>query len=210
MSCPCVSLSVLGEEPVVDAQRPQYPALGQNTTLDCDCGGMQCEQVAWFRIFLYSVQMLGLSNQADRVTYGPQLELKVRVSKRSGAGYSLRIFSTTTADRGMYACIIKVRGNDKNSYELVRGGTLLLPGGQYYNKYYYTTWLVLTFLFSTRCPADGCGSLVLWPLVGMASALCVTLVCTLLYYSRDRKNKHGRRWKMLFLFFILTKIQRSH
>lgn len=173
-----------------------YPKLWDNETLDCECGQLSCDQVLWFRTLSHSdrVEFIGKGNQADRVIYGKGFtEPRFKIRKRGSSTYSLRIVEVTQDDTGTYSCVLK----EKNE-EILRPGVLLLPG---------VTMPSLTQRPKTkappsakpRCPCpkpkqgrqDGCGHLVLWPLVGLIGGLSLALICTLYYFSRlPKKCRH--------------------
>ncbi|XP_072288354.1 uncharacterized protein cd8b [Eucyclogobius newberryi] len=172
-----------------DPVRTLYPPLGEDQSLECDCETLPCEQVTWFRTLTPggAVQFLGRSNQADRVSYAEDLKDKFQIS-RAGSGYSLRVLNTSTADRGVYSCVLKIRKTE----DLWRTGVILRPG----ESPDFDDPVTATPPGPSHCHCNsdtptGCGSMVLWPLVGLSSALSLTLLCTIYYYyNLPRKCRH--------------------
>uniref|UniRef100_A0A3B4AH17 Ig-like domain-containing protein n=1 Tax=Periophthalmus magnuspinnatus TaxID=409849 RepID=A0A3B4AH17_9GOBI len=182
-----LSLSVPGQDFAVEPVRFLYPVLGQDQTMDCDCDSFHCEQVTWFRTLTTEgvIQVLGRSNQADRVSYESGMEKKFQILKKAGSGYSLRIRNTSTADRGVYSCVLKTHRTE----ELWKRGVLLLPGESPVTEPSKEAPrpppVPLHCSCQTHSHSTGCGSLILWPLVGVASTLCLTLLCTVYYYYSE-------------------------
>ncbi|XP_029948302.1 uncharacterized protein cd8b [Salarias fasciatus] len=172
-----------------------YPKLRGSETLECDCADFSCDSVYWFRSVFNSdeVEFIGKCTNAERVYYGNVAKTRLTLNKKGSSSFMLRISKLTEADSGIYSCVLKNRTND----EMWKSGTLLLPG----------------VTPPTEPPAikppppvkpgcrcvntkprqapDGCGSLVLWPLVGLISALAFALLCVLYYFSRlPKKCRH--------------------
>ncbi|KAK7916042.1 hypothetical protein WMY93_011803 [Mugilogobius chulae] len=171
-----------------------YPVLGLDQSLDCDCGGLVCEQVTWFRTLTPGGvgEFLGRLNQADRLSFGEGFKSKMAITKKGGSGFSLRIQNVSEGDRGVYSCVLKIRGTTE---DLWRGGTLLLPGETPPTETPTQKPRAPPEPRRCHCSSDthssGCGSLVLWPLVGLISVLGLALVCTLLYFhSLPKKCRH--------------------
>ncbi|XP_022075459.1 uncharacterized protein cd8b [Acanthochromis polyacanthus] len=183
------SSQTLLEDPVTE----RYPAIHNNETIDCDCVQSYCDFVYWF----YSnpntgkVQYIGKCNNADRDVYGHDVEKgRFKIHKRGSMSFVLRIIDVTEADAGIYSCILK----DKNQDELWKPGVLLRPGVAPPTP----PPKIKPKPAICRCPAknppasDGCGSMILWPLVGLVSSLALALICTLYYFSRlPKKCRHN-------------------
>ncbi|XP_040888915.1 uncharacterized protein cd8b [Toxotes jaculatrix] len=181
---------IVGQEPV----KVLYPKISASETIECDCADISCDSVYWFRITASNsaVQFIGKYNNADRSNYGTGVEeSQFKFSKRSGSCFVLRIVSVTQEDTGIYSCVLK----DKTNKEVWKPGSLLLPG---------VTPPTLPpptkrkppVKSLCRCPKKkppqgGCGSVVLWPLVGLAAGLALAIICTLYYFSRlPKKCRH--------------------
>uniref|UniRef100_A0A3Q3IGD3 Immunoglobulin V-set domain-containing protein n=1 Tax=Monopterus albus TaxID=43700 RepID=A0A3Q3IGD3_MONAL len=165
-----------------------YPKIPSTETLECDCGDITCDSVYWFRSISNQskIQFLGRCNNADRVNYGAGVnEARFKFNKRGSSSFVLRIINVTEIDTGIYSCVVK----EKSNMELWKAGTLLLPG---------VTPPTPPPKIKPKPPVkpvcscsneeisqDGCGSLVLWPLVGLITGLALALVCTLYYFSRE-------------------------
>uniref|UniRef100_A0A3P8RTV0 Cd8 beta n=1 Tax=Amphiprion percula TaxID=161767 RepID=A0A3P8RTV0_AMPPE len=175
------SSQTLLEDPITE----RYPEIHSNETIDCDCVHSHCDFVYWFYSNLNTgkVQFLGKCNNADRDIYGPDVKKgHFKIQKRGGMSFVLRIIDVTEADAGIYSCVLK----DKSQNELWKPGVFLRPG--------VTPPTPPPKIKPKprpsfcRCPAknppDGCGSMILWPLVGLVASLALALICTLYYFSR--------------------------
>ncbi|XP_042358235.1 T-cell surface glycoprotein CD8 alpha chain isoform X1 [Plectropomus leopardus] len=171
-----------------------YPKILSTEIIECNCANITCDSVYWFRSISnhLKVEFLGRCNSADRVRYGANVdEARFSLHRKSGASFALRIINVTEEDTGIYSCVLK----DRKNTEMWKPGILLRPGV-----------IPPTLPPKTkpkppvksvcRCPKknskqDGCGSLVLWPLVGIIAALAFALICTLYYFSRlPKKCRH--------------------
>ncbi|XP_029990646.1 uncharacterized protein cd8b [Sphaeramia orbicularis] len=170
-----------------------YPKINDSETVECECFNVSCDYVFWFRSPHNTVtfEYIGRSNNADRDAYSNDLfKSRFKIRKRSGVSYTLRINRVTQEDTGIYSCVLK----DNRYAEVWRPGVLLLPGvipptpppkpkpkpprsGCKCNK--------------KNQKSDECGSMVLWPLVGLIAGLSVAILCTLYYFSRlPKKCRH--------------------
>ncbi|XP_018555785.1 T-cell surface glycoprotein CD8 beta chain [Lates calcarifer] len=174
-----------------------YPSISSQETIECDCANISCDSVYWFRSTssesgdFKSWQYLGKCNNADRVNYGTGVEeSRFKLSKR-GNSFVLRITKVQKTDTGIYSCILK----DKSNNEVLKPASLLQPGVTAPTpppkpKPKPPVKPVC------RCPKknpppDGCGSMVLWPLVGLTAGLALAIICTLYYFSRlPKKCRH--------------------
>ncbi|XP_044031493.1 uncharacterized protein cd8b [Siniperca chuatsi] len=191
-----VSLWTSGSSQILQQEtaRVLYPKILSTEVIECDCVNISCDTVYWFRsISNHSkVQFLGKCNNADRATYGEGVETaRFKLSRRSSMSFMLRIINVSEADAGIYSCILK----DRKNTEMWKPGIFLRPGV-----------IPPTLPPKTkpkppvksvcRCSKknssqDGCGSLILWPLVGLIAALALALICTLYYFSRlPKKCRH--------------------
>ncbi|KAM9536131.1 T-cell surface glycoprotein CD8 beta chain-like isoform 1-T1 [Salvelinus alpinus] len=178
----------------------RYPTIDDTEVLTCECSSRSCQTVFWFRTHHNSsgFQFLLSVNNADRYFHGPGVdEHRFKASKRdmgSKVAFTLRITQIKAEDAGLYSCMLQ---NQKEN-ELWRPGVLLRPG---------ETRPTLTPLTKPkpkpagiptgRCTKrnyqtpEGCGSKVLWPLVGVLLTLAVALIYTLYYFSRlPKKCRH--------------------
>ncbi|KAF1391334.1 hypothetical protein PFLUV_G00041040 [Perca fluviatilis] len=182
------SSQILQQEPV----NSLYPKILSTEEFGCDCGNISCDSVYWFRSISNhrKVEFLGQCTIV-RPTYGLDVD-KARFKLFSkSTSFTLRIINVTEEDAGIYSCVLK---NRKANIEMWKPGTLLLPG------------VIPPTLppkatpkppvkSVCRCPkknsSQGCGSLVLWLLVGLIAALALGLICTLYYFSRlPKKCRH--------------------
>ncbi|XP_037639038.1 uncharacterized protein cd8b [Sebastes umbrosus] len=185
------SSQILQQEPV----KVLYPAILSTESFECDCANISCDWVYWFRSNTnhLKVQFLGKSNNADRDSYGTDVDkTRIKINKRGSSSFTLRITNVTKEDTGIYSCVL----TDRKKTEMWKPGVLLLPGESPPTLPPPTLPPVKPVC---RCPKkkpppqapDGCGSLVLWPLVGFISALGLALICTLYYFSRlPKKCRH--------------------
>uniref|UniRef100_UPI0037E8CD0C T cell receptor beta variable 20-1 n=1 Tax=Semicossyphus pulcher TaxID=241346 RepID=UPI0037E8CD0C len=183
------SNTILLQEPV----KVLYPDILGTEALECDCFNISCDSVYWFYSSLTSgeVKFLGRCNNANRANYDAGLEKeRFKISKRGGSSFTLRISNVTEADTGIYSCLVK----DRKNTEVWKPGVLLLPGVPS-PTLTPKTKPKLSFNPVCRCPEnftqDGCGSLILWPLVGLIAILALALICILYYFSRlPKKCRH--------------------
>lgn len=194
------SPQTFGSEPV----KTLYPQINASEIMDCDCTPPYCEQVTWFRTLHpplqpnpdpkpnpNPVQFIGWANQAERTNYRPEAGDKFQITKRGASGYSLRVANVSVEDRGVYVCVLK----DRKIGELWRSGVLLLPGEspptEAPEKKTTTPSKPKCRCTKYKDTAEGCSPVVQWSLVGLISALSLTLLCTLYYYSRlPKKCRH--------------------
>ncbi|XP_041745232.1 T-cell surface glycoprotein CD8 beta chain-like [Coregonus clupeaformis] len=173
----------------------RYPPINDTEVLTCECSSRSCQTVFWFRTFHNNsgFQFLLSLNNADRTSHGPNLDKhRFKASKRDRGIFTLRIIKIRAEDAGLYSCMLQ---NQKEN-ELWRPGVLLRPG---------ETRPTLTPVTKPkpqgiprgRCTKSnyetpkGCGSKVLWPLVGVLLTLAVALIYTLYYFSRlPKKCRH--------------------
>ncbi|CAJ1051481.1 uncharacterized protein cd8b [Xyrichtys novacula] len=185
--------SVLGFSPILkeESVSVRYPKLLSNETIDCNCANISCDTVFWFRTISHTkeVQFIGKCNNANRETHGDGVDkTKFKLSKNGGLS-TLRIHSVTQEDTGIYSCVVK----DRKNSEMWRPGFHLLPGVSPPTVPPVTKSKPRV---PCRCSEDNsqqddCGSLILWPLVGIISTLALTLFCMLYYFSRlPKKCKH--------------------
>ncbi|XP_026202750.1 T-cell surface glycoprotein CD8 beta chain [Anabas testudineus] len=169
-----------------------YPKIHSSETMECECINITCDSVYWFRTIPNegSAKFLGRCNNAERVSHGTDVEqARFKLNKR-GMSFVLRIINVTHKDAGIYSCLLK----DKNNREMWKPGFLLQPGG---------TPPTLPPKTKPKPPVkpvctcknnpsqDGCGCLVLWPLVGLIAGLVLAIICTLYYFSRlPKKCRH--------------------
>ncbi|XP_070759208.1 uncharacterized protein cd8b [Enoplosus armatus] len=177
-----------------EAANVLYPELFSTEAIECDCMNISCDSVFWFRsISNHSkVQFLGKCNNADRATYGAGVETKrFKLSRKSGVSFALRIINVTEEDAGIYSCVLR----DRKNTEMWKPGVLLRPGvipptSPPVTKPKPPVKSVCRCSKKNSSP-DGCGSLILWPLVGLLAALALALICTLYYFSRlPKKCRH--------------------
>ncbi|XP_068999924.1 uncharacterized protein cd8b [Embiotoca jacksoni] len=181
------SSQILIQETVKD----RYPVISSTETIDCECSNFSCDHVYWFLTIPHkgTVTFLAKSNTANRVTYKTANETRFKFSKRGTASFVLRIIGVTEADAGIYSCVLK----DRSNAEIWRPGTRLRPGVTPPTPPPKTkpTAPVKSVCRCSRNNRDGCGYMVLWPLVGLLAALALILVCTLYYFSRlPKKCRH--------------------
>ncbi|XP_070704289.1 T-cell surface glycoprotein CD8 beta chain [Pempheris klunzingeri] len=174
-----------------------YPKILSTEDVDCDCSNIMCDLVSWYRsVSSHSkMQFLGKCNNADRATYGPGVDRKRFILKRrSSSSFSLRIINVTEEDAGVYFWVYSYAKNGTKT-GMWKPGILLRPGVTP-PTLPPETKSKTPVKSVCRCPKkkpsqDGCGSLSLWPLVGLAAALALALICTLYYFSRlPKKCRH--------------------
>uniref|UniRef100_A0A667WW71 Cd8 beta n=1 Tax=Myripristis murdjan TaxID=586833 RepID=A0A667WW71_9TELE len=173
-----------------------YPELLKAETVSCPCHSENCDFVYWFRTLFNddSVQFLVSCNLADRCTHGSDIvQSRFKVSSSKGS-FSLRIADVTKQDAGIYSCVVKVRGQE----EVWRPAAVVRPGEKAPTTVKPTTKRKPPVVPVCRCSktkkpqANSCGSMVLWPLVGLIAVLAVVLIGTLYYFSRlPKKCRHN-------------------
>ncbi|KAM3620788.1 uncharacterized protein V6R79_001963 [Siganus canaliculatus] len=171
-----------------------YPKILDTATIECDCAKISCDSVYWFRSISghSKLQYIGRCNNAGRPTYRDNKdEERFKFHRKSGTSFTLRILNVTEEDTGIYSCVL----TDLSKKEMWKPGVLLLPGVTPTTVAPTTKPKppVKTVCGCTKKKSskDGCGSLILWPLVGLNSALAVALLCTLYYFSRlPKKCRH--------------------
>ncbi|XP_074532984.1 uncharacterized protein cd8b [Halichoeres trimaculatus] len=172
----------------------RYPQIHSTEVIDCGCTNIICATVYWFRSDPNhgNMQFIGQCNNANREQYGPGVDSqKYKMSRKSDMSFTLRISDVTAEDRGVYSCVLK----DQKKNELWRPGFLLLPGvipptepPKTKPKSPVNSGCDCSTEIS---PQDGCGSLILWPLVGIIATLGLLLICILYYFSRlPKKCQH--------------------
>uniref|UniRef100_A0A8C7MKV6 Ig-like domain-containing protein n=1 Tax=Oncorhynchus kisutch TaxID=8019 RepID=A0A8C7MKV6_ONCKI len=168
--------------------------LHNTEVLTCECSSRSCQTVFWFRTLHNNldIQFLLSLNNAGRTSHEPSVdEHRFKASKRDGGSkitFTLRLINISSEDAGLYTCMLQ---NQKEN-ELWRPGVLLRPGGEsnpfpcMHPKQHPKRPLHQKQLSVPKSAAGpGCGSKVLWPLVGVLLALAVALISTLYYFSRD-------------------------
>ncbi|XP_036382701.1 uncharacterized protein LOC118776449 [Megalops cyprinoides] len=183
----------------LNALQTQYPVLNETELLLCECKEKGCQAVFWywqpssrpsdFRFLFYY-------NNADKVTYGPAInQTKYKGSRKDGVrvNYLLKISSIQKSDAGFYSCLIQY----SNRNELGSPGIKLRPGEKAPTpppppKPPKTLPPCRCRNRVIRRDPQGCGRLVLWPLVGVLMCLAVVLISTLYYFSRLPKKCHHR------------------
>lgn len=184
----CQITATLQQEPA----KVLYPKIPSTEVIDCDCANIDCDQAFWFRSSSdhSDLKFIGKCNNADRATYGPGVETqRFKMSKKSNA-FVLRIVNVSEMDAGIYSCVLK----NRNNAEMWKPGVLLRPG-VIPPTVPPTIKPKPPFKSVCRCTKkksqDGCGYLVLWPMVGLISVLALALLCTLYYFSRlPKKCRH--------------------
>ncbi|XP_052329799.1 uncharacterized protein LOC127910365 isoform X7 [Oncorhynchus keta] len=163
----------------------RYPRINDTEVLTCECSSRSCQTVFWFRTLHNNldIQFLLLSlNNAGRTNHEASVDKhRFQASKRDGGSkmtFTLHIINISSEDAGLYTCVLQ---NQKEN-ELWRPGVLLRPGET------RPTLLPVTkpqpqgipnSIPNGRCTKSnyqtpkGCGSKVLWPLVGVLLALAV-------------------------------------
>ncbi|XP_068450936.1 uncharacterized protein cd8b [Clinocottus analis] len=184
------SSQILQQEPV----KVLYPELLSTEAIECDCVNISCESVYWFRSNhdRGELKYLGKCNNAERAFYGEGVDkTRFKLCKKSSASFTLRIINVTEEDAGSYSCVLKGRKNT----EMWRSGILLRPGESSPTSPPETKpkppVKPVCRCPSENPPQEGCGSQVLWTLVGLVAALAVALVGSLYYFSRlPKKCRH--------------------
>nr|XP_046240436.1 uncharacterized protein cd8b [Scatophagus argus] len=171
-----------------------YPPILSTPVVDCECSKFTCNFIYWFRIVSNhsKLEFLGRYNYADRYNHGVGVnQARFKFGRRSSTVFTLHIINVTEEDAGVYSCVLK----DRENAEVWKSGILLRPGGVA-PTLPPTTKPKPPVKSGCRCtkknsPQGGCGSLILWPLVGLIGALAVALLCILYYFSRlPKKCRH--------------------
>lgn len=171
-----------------------YPKLHDSETIECECFNVSCDSVYWYRTPHSTVQFeyIGKSNNADRDSYDDLFKKRFKIRKRSGSSYALRIDQVTHDDAGLYSCVLR----DNKNEQVWRPGVKLLPGVTPPTPAPTPKPKPKSPRGSgCRCKknqnSNECGSMVLWPLVGLIAGLSVAILCTLYYFSRlPKKCRH--------------------
>ncbi|KAJ8285505.1 hypothetical protein GJAV_G00027590 [Gymnothorax javanicus] len=179
------------------ALETQYPELNTTVTLDCECKSSACQAVFWYwQPKDRPAQFLFLFHHTitDRVNYQSSVDQnKYKWSTKTGMRpiFSLKIVTVQKSDAGLYLC--QAHGNHNLTSS---PGIELLPGES------PPTPPPPPPPPKTPPPCrcrnrginknpQGCGRLVLWPLVGVLASLAVMLIITLFYFSRlPKKCRH--------------------
>uniref|UniRef100_A0A4W5P0Y9 Ig-like domain-containing protein n=1 Tax=Hucho hucho TaxID=62062 RepID=A0A4W5P0Y9_9TELE len=153
----CLMTTVSSQIPA-ESDFVRYPGINDTEVLTYEC---PTPPVFWFRTLHNNLDFqffLSLNNagQASHEASVDEHRFKARKSE----------------DTGLYTCMLQ---NQKEN-ELWMPGVLLRPG---------ETWPTLPPHHKVFCCVPGCGSKVLWPLVGVLLALAVALISTLYYFSRE-------------------------
>ncbi|XP_060898272.1 uncharacterized protein cd8b isoform X1 [Labrus mixtus] len=190
--------SVLGQSqgpsPILlqESVKVQYPKILSTETIECDCFHFSCDNVYWFHSNPQKVQFVGHCNSANRDNYGIGVDKKrFKITKKSSMSFTLRISNVTKEDTGIYSCVLK--GN--RNMEVWKSGVLLLPGVMLPTVPVKTkpkpTVRSVCRCSKGKSSQDGCGSLILWPLVGIIASLALALIFILYYFSRlPKKCRH--------------------
>ncbi|CAB1315430.1 unnamed protein product [Coregonus sp. 'balchen'] len=170
----------------------RYPRINDTEVLTCECSSRSCQEVFWFRTLHGNLcfQFLLRLNNAGRTIHKHGVDQhRFKASQRDGGSkitFTLRIINIMAEDAGLYSYMLQ---NQKEN-ELWRLGVLLRPGET------RPTLPPITKPQPQGIPngcctksnyqtPKGCGSKVLWPLVGVLLALAVALISTLYYFSRE-------------------------
>ncbi|XP_032368778.1 T-cell surface glycoprotein CD8 beta chain [Etheostoma spectabile] len=184
------SSHILQQEPV----NRLYPKILSTEEIVCDCANianMSCDSVYWFRSISNHrrSEFLGKCTIV-RPTYGANVDSTRFKFISKTLSFTLRIINVTEEDTGIYSCVLKGRKN----IEMWKPGTLLLPGvtpPTLPPKTNPKPPVKSVCRCSKKNSSQGCGSLVLWPLVGLIAAIALALICTLYYFSRlPKKCRH--------------------
>ncbi|XP_062321824.1 uncharacterized protein cd8b [Osmerus eperlanus] len=198
----CLWTTVSSQPPEMTLQ-VLYPKIFDNETLTCDCSN-GCIDVFWFRSVHSKngsvFQFLVHANKVERLKYrsdmAPKDQERYRISVRdSGAtvAFLLRIHFVTEMDAGFYFCLFRKQNTPQ---EPLRSGVLLRPGVSPptpppVTKPQRKIIPICRCTISRSNHPKGCGTMVLWPLVGILLGLAVALISTLYYFSRlPRKCRH--------------------
>ncbi|XP_020503621.1 T-cell surface glycoprotein CD8 beta chain isoform X1 [Labrus bergylta] len=177
-----------------ESVKVQYPKIFSTEIIECDCLNFSCDYVYWFHSNpdQQKVQFIGYCNSANRDSYGIGVdEKRFKITKKSSMSFTLRINNLTEEDTGIYSCVLKGRKN----MEVWKSGVLLLPGVMLPTVPVKTkpkpTVRSVCRCSERKSSQDGCGSLILWPLVGIIASLALALIFILYYFSRlPKKCRH--------------------
>lgn len=172
-----------------------YPKLLSNYSIDCHCSNFPCDSVSWYRFISgrSEVQYLGKSNHASRHFHGDKVDKnKFQFNTKGNTIFTLTVISLTKEDTGTYSCFL---GGRKSNEVKWNSGVLLLPGVPPPTPPPPPPTPKKEIKSVCNCSnkrsKDGCGFLILWPLVGLIAAITVALVGTLYYFSRlPKKCRH--------------------
>ncbi|XP_042262149.1 zinc finger matrin-type protein 1-like isoform X2 [Thunnus maccoyii] len=180
-----------------EALKVVYPKIHSAENIECNCAGISCDSVYWFRSISNhnKVEFLGRYNNADRAHYADKdKEAQFKFTRGSSASFMLRINNVTGEDTGIYSCVLR----NRTHHDMWKPGVLLLPGVTPPTK--PPEIKKPQKPINTRCSCnkkkpsqtpDGCGSVVLWSLVGLIVVLALAIICTLYYFSRlPKKCRH--------------------
>uniref|UniRef100_A0A8C7HR51 Ig-like domain-containing protein n=1 Tax=Oncorhynchus kisutch TaxID=8019 RepID=A0A8C7HR51_ONCKI len=182
----------LSRQTLSESDFVHFPQINDTEVLTCECSSRSCQTVFWFRTLHNNldIQFLLSLNNAGRTSHEPSVdEHRFKASKRDGGSkitFTLRLINISSEDAGLYTCMLQ---NQKEN-ELWRPGVLLRPGGESnpFPCMLPASSVCPELPASPVCPdaaGPGCGSKVLWPLVGVLLALAVALISTLYYFSRE-------------------------
>uniref|UniRef100_A0A4W5NVZ3 Ig-like domain-containing protein n=1 Tax=Hucho hucho TaxID=62062 RepID=A0A4W5NVZ3_9TELE len=163
----CLMTTVSSQIPA-ESDFVRYPGINDTEVLTYEC---PTPPVFWFRTLHNNLDFqffLSLNNagQASHEASVDEHRFKARKSE----------------DTGLYTCMLQ---NQKEN-ELWMPGVLLRPGGE--RNPFPCMALTIPNVCCTKSnyqTPKGCGSKVLWPLVGVLLALAVALISTLYYFSRE-------------------------
>ncbi|XP_067444104.1 T-cell surface glycoprotein CD8 beta chain [Thunnus thynnus] len=180
-----------------EALKVVYPKIHSAENIECNCAGISCDSVYWFRSISNhnKVEFLGRYNNADRAHYADKdKEAQFKFTRGSSASFMLRINNVTGEDTGIYSCVLR----NRTHHDMWKPGVLLLPGVTPPTK--PPEIKKPQKPINTRCSCnkkkpsqtpDGCVSVVLWSLVGLIVVLALAIICTLYYFSRlPKKCRH--------------------
>ncbi|KAJ8401549.1 hypothetical protein AAFF_G00378660 [Aldrovandia affinis] len=191
----CMWIAVIVQS--IQALRMQYPELNVLETVKCEC--KTCQAVLWYWQPLQipaKFQFLFYHNNADKVVYEPSVnQTKYKGGKQEGGRtitYSLKISAVQKSDAGLYFCLVHYHNNRNEPSD---PGVQLRPGVKPPTPSPPPPPKTPS---ACRCRnrgikkyLQGCGRLVLWPLVGLLVSLVVVLIATLYYFSRlPKKCRH--------------------
>uniref|UniRef100_A0A4W5P0Z4 Ig-like domain-containing protein n=1 Tax=Hucho hucho TaxID=62062 RepID=A0A4W5P0Z4_9TELE len=151
----CLMTTVSSQIPA-ESDFVRYPGINDTEVLTYEC---PTPPVFWFRTLHNNLdfQFFLSLNNAGQASHEASVD-------------EHRFKARKSEDTGLYTCMLQ---NQKEN-ELWMPGVLLRPGGE------RNPFPCMVF-----CCVPGCGSKVLWPLVGVLLALAVALISTLYYFSRE-------------------------
>lgn len=177
-------------------QETHYPVIHSTQTLVCACP-LSCDTALWFRRLegRDGLEFLVSVNSAERNHFNKDLDTtRFKATMRDSSTWALHITNVTQEDTGVYSCVVK----NKRTEDVSTPGVLLLPG--------VTAPTPQPEKPACSCPKNshkphpnaprptpvkGCGSVVMWPLVGVLAGLVTALLSTLYYFSRlPKKCRH--------------------